>query len=590
MWAVGSAAFSPIHSSMSVRSVRAHWTVTAKQVSAPLASRWSCESSWSARSSSSQQLSEEFLSAWQLRAEGVDLNSTNRLLDDSLHSKGASALCSEDRQVVRQLRLGLFSVRFDRPLSVCLTRPSGQVSMQKRGMNHSQWGDVIQGATRLVCGKQIVESSAGKHKNTLLSFIDPKKQGALAAYLDSEQLMGSDHEFVAVLPLVGDLANKPLFHSCSLRFLPPKEQLRNQDHQWTLCDETGRVFTGSVSLSFDEHDTPMMAAWNQGQARIGMRSELLRDVWSHLITKSSHDAATVDHLLVGGIVPSSLEQLSDADAQRAAVRLRSPWNDPDLLSMIESEASLEVGISGILRGIESAVVKPLADLMADTVSATIGDPVNSNVLPAIASKVSDILGDTIGPAMVNPIVADLVPALTETVTDYMTNDMQAEMQRLVTPDVVPQITNRVTTEISDEVTRRVANRFEPMGSQHLANRISHDFGILGTNMLSAILTSALTQAFSHSPMQDYYCYYCSEFKMYCSYCQVAPTRLYYSVYYANYYSTYYSHYFTSYFSEPGHPTWIGDKYPSGAFSPGKTEMPTDQGSSDEGRPAHMGGF
>ena len=45
---------------------------------------------------------------------------------------------------------------------------------------------------------------------------------------------------------------------------------------------------------------------------------------------------------------------------------------------------------------------------------------------------------------------------------------------------------------------------------------------------NAVAVSTLTQTISHSPMQDYFCYYCETHKLYCAYCNVAPSRLYYS--------------------------------------------------------------
>ena len=81
---------------------------------------------------------------------------------------------------------------------------------------------------------------------------------------------------------------------------------------------------------------------------------------------------------------------------------------------------------------------------------------------------------------------------------------------------------------------------------------------------------------THSPLQDYYCYYCAKHKVrvvvmpggklfvaqyranssraslscqaYCAYCHAAPQQLYYASQYSSYYATYFATFYAKYFS------------------------------------------
>mmetsp|Transcript_16452 Transcript_16452/g.31204 ORF Transcript_16452/g.31204 Transcript_16452/m.31204 type:complete len:139 (+) Transcript_16452:786-1202(+) len=53
----------------------------------------------------------------------------------------------------------------------------------------------------------------------------------------------------------------------------------------------------------------------------------------------------------------------------------------------------------------------------------------------------------------------------------------------------------------------------------------------------------MAHSLNRNPLNDYYCYYCTQHKTYCEYCQTSPTTAYYALYYAGYYSTYLCDYY-----------------------------------------------
>jgi len=63
------------------------------------------------------------------------------------------------------------------------------------------------------------------------------------------------------------------------------------------------------------------------------------------------------------------------------------------------------------------------------------------------------------------------------------------------------------------------------------------------------LVASLVHSLTHSPLTDYYCYYCHAHQTYCQYCTTEPKQSYWALYYAGYYSSYYADYYSRYYAD-----------------------------------------
>ena len=116
---------------------------------------------------------------------------------------------------------------------------------------------------------------------------------------------------------------------------------------------------------------------------------------------------------------------------------------------------------------------------------------------------------------------------------------QSSLTRILTRDLRRPLLEKIT----DQCTRHLPARIDATLPLHTARLLTRDLNHLLTRSLPHSLVPALVHTLTHSPMQDYYCYYCFHHKAFCQYCTYAPQQLYYAMYYAGYYSTYYGDYF-----------------------------------------------
>mmetsp|Transcript_3257 Transcript_3257/g.5046 ORF Transcript_3257/g.5046 Transcript_3257/m.5046 type:complete len:189 (-) Transcript_3257:55-621(-) len=94
------------------------------------------------------------------------------------------------------------------------------------------------------------------------------------------------------------------------------------------------------------------------------------------------------------------------------------------------------------------------------------------------------------------------------------------------------------------VTRTVTEKTMPLAAalatERTATRAREIMVPILAKSLTHSLVASLSETMTHSPLQDYYCYYCATKKEYCEYCQASSSQRYYAMYYAGYYSSWYS--------------------------------------------------
>jgi len=528
-----------------------------------------------------------------------------------------------DAQIFQHAAMAVVRVKFNRNVSPRLH--ASVVSERKRANDtHARVVTAYDGVTRLVCGAHLIESidflngsNSGKAEpvlrhTTKSARFHPEFSSAidlLNRHVLPEAIFpkGPSQDYVAILPLAR-LCSSNLGYSsptssssltwehCSLRFLQPSEQLRRDPH--ILVDDFGNQFIGEVKLSFRSstggHVIRELREHSRAATSSTPNASLLTSKVYRLL--SAHRELLIAQLRLDRsqqrrqelTAHSSGSKHWDVAAREGGhySRLRNPHSDPKLLNFIESSSDLKVGIIGIIGGLMNPVIHPVTHLMGSAVSDAVGPAVANLVLPAMVSGIADNIGETLSQPLTTAIIHDTVPGLTETVTDSVTQSLQHTIPKNVSTEITPVVTTRVTQSLTQPLTDQIVTWVQNFTSPKVAFHLNQHFGILASNTISIILVSALTETFTHNPLEDYFCYYCEKFQFYCAYCKVAPSRLYYTQYYTHFYSTYYTHYFVNYFAEPGFLDWLGFQYPKAEWAKVELQVPrpSGQGSPWQGYP------
>eukprot|EP00939_MAST-03C_sp_MAST-3C-sp1_P000939 g939.t1 len=142
----------------------------------------------------------------------------------------------------------------------------------------------------------------------------------------------------------------------------------------------------------------------------------------------------------------------------------------------------------------------------------------------------------------------LVGPLSEMIVDSTSEAMTLQVQRALASSLTAGLSTVITNSVDRDVAERLPSRLGAFVADRLTRFMDRNLLRLLTRSLSLSIVPSLVHAMSHSPLQDYFCYYCYHHGVYCSYCHYAPVQLYYAQYYAEYYAKYYADYFADYAS------------------------------------------
>jgi hypothetical protein len=160
--------------------------------------------------------------------------------------------------------------------------------------------------------------------------------------------------------------------------------------------------------------------------------------------------------------------------------------------------------------------------VAEDVAARVINGVSRTVVPGLMASVPDAVSTSIMEIIQTYLIEDLSPNTEHVFGEKMAEMLQPTVYKDIAPEAARLLTHRATRSVTHSLTRSLAHSIVP----------------------------ALSHTITHSPLQDYYCYFCFHQKVYCSFCTYSPTQLYYSLYYAGFYSAYFGDYYSEYFSKP----------------------------------------
>jgi hypothetical protein len=223
----------------------------------------------------------------------------------------------------------------------------------------------------------------------------------------------------------------------------------------------------------------------------------------------------------------------------------------------ESMANAGAGaLAGVRERLEAGI--PGLDMMLG--------PIMDNVLGPVTQIIGGVVGDAVGGGLMNLVGQGTDSALTSEVTKILTSELAGALADQVVPPTGESVATAVTAAtaahirqmvpknigetLADDITRKLVPRLAPALAERISERVadavagplSGTLQHMLTRSVSAAAVPALAHSLTHSPAADYYCWLCTEKKLYCDYCKRSqfPATLAHAHYYAAYYGAYYA--------------------------------------------------
>jgi len=231
------------------------------------------------------------------------------------------------------------------------------------------------------------------------------------------------------------------------------------------------------------------------------------------------------------------------------LRVSSATDEAMRTKLTVTEFVQDYGFAAMVGPIIEGICKPMIEPFAGTVTDALGGSLIGTMGGHMESGFNDLIPMELGRSISPAISQQLVPTLMETLTDTVP-EVTAHMTAVY---VTKQLTHRLTKNLVQRLQTTLSKELPEIVDISVPNEIDQDLlrslGRLLPKALVHSLVPALSHTLTHSPLQDYYCYYCFHESEYCSFCNYSPQQLYYSMYYAGWYSSWYADYFCEYYAK-----------------------------------------
>lgn len=397
-------------------------------------------------------------------------------------------------------------------------------------------GGTAAGLTRLVCGRgTLVESHPSRvYASDPPLFLVPWSEGSRLPLLPLAAAGGgasppAADEYVAALVLshsrrepggrrtATTVLSRDDLARCRLRFLTPSSQSWQRPGVALVARGTNESFVGETALEAGGEDG------GAGPASCGLAT-----------------AATTTHP-----APDRGRARDTLVAERAALERDLAVDSAEEAVLLEGRAAAK--FSGVVKGLISGAISPIADLWGEVAGGAMSSEVVDPAAEQVTFPLTEAVTSGVQPFLTAGLVNNIVPSLTETVTDEvivtLANFLSDALTEHLTPVVVERLTKRLKGDLVKPTTAKIATDDTVTMAALVSATVTRVLG----KALPHTVVGALTHTLTHSPQQDYYCFYCYKHKEYCQYCHdgFAPSQLYYSLYYTGYFSSYYTVYFTA---------------------------------------------
>ena len=218
-------------------------------------------------------------------------------------------------------------------------------------------------------------------------------------------------------------------------------------------------------------------------------------------------------------------------------------------AFVEIQSKEQVGgiaseLPNLIKTPVSDVLKPVMKLMGSFLGETLVEPLKEQMGELTSSGMVDQINEGLTGALIKSLSKGIPTTTIETIPFVVSEGLAEALMLYVTEQVKNEITGPLANLLSMSLETTVPKEVNTEGATKMAERVSSATIHSLTRSVSHSMIPALVHTLTHSPLQDFYCYYCFHHKAYCQYCTYAPSQLYYSLYYAGFYSTYYGEYYS----------------------------------------------
>ena len=274
-----------------------------------------------------------------------------------------------------------------------------------------------------------------------------------------------------------------------------------------------------------------------------------------LIRISNHiedNIDTISSVVLRSYDKEDSEELSEKDCVKLPEELLSHSGVVALLQTGVKEMHTDVDdeLPALMLPILQLILMPITKLLSSLFGHRVVEKMhNSGGFQIREGLIKDVAED-VSARVINGVSRMVVPGLMQSVPDAVSESIMSIIQTYLIEDLSPSTERAFATKMGEMLQPTVYKDIAPEASRILTERASRSVTHSLTRSLAHSIVPALSHTITHSPLQDYYCFFCYHHKVYCGFCNYSPTQLYYSLYYAGFYSSYFGDYYSEYFSKP----------------------------------------
>ncbi len=336
------------------------------------------------------------------------------------------------------------------------------------------------------------------------------------------------------------------FSKCKLNFLKPSEQIRPSGETFSgrVCSiSTSQCFNGSIPIDIGKMESNFYENVDGNELDLlALPTNKIAQI-TNLARKYIYRRQDVRNIIIAN--DNGADSFKDDSSN--CVPLPDSYNEFGAYNFIEERLHAHVAMfpPEILI---SSLLKPILGPILDPVSSIVGGIISSVLSPLFENNMKQVIKGGLTFNVIGGLRASIVTGLIDRILGPLTEVASASIEENVMQSfrdkLFKQINGTLQTPIVEMLNSTlmvtIPAAIEKGVSSNLAKRLTKTLTHVLSRSLTMAIVPTLVHSISHSPLQDYYCYYCYKFKVYCQYCHLAPTQLYYATYYAGFYSTYYS--------------------------------------------------
>ena len=232
-----------------------------------------------------------------------------------------------------------------------------------------------------------------------------------------------------------------------------------------------------------------------------------------------------------------------------------------------------IGMKQILIPAVDGVMKPVVNVVAQQVGPELSAPLTEDMSHGLNEElpgdVAAMLEQTLTANLTNLLTDSLTMRLADSLTTSLTDELGKYLDGTITDAAQPRLHTALHNILSETVPKRLNRDIPTLLIRSLKIGLVQTL----TRSVTHSLVPSLALSLTHNKRQDYFCYVCFHYHLYCRLCHYSPQSAYYLQYYSGYYSDYFSTFYADYYTQAlinidtlEHPLshWKGKSGPGGA--------------------------